>query len=274
MSKTNWASSPSQRSSVGHTNELNSIDTKGSINAYREPNTPYGGQASAKRLSTQWRNVTHVAKRKNSLQHFHGRKTYSSGKRANTYLYYSRYIEIAKLTTTDVIKHLKSLGTESLKSCSGPQYSSEMFSIFSQEYKFAHKTSSPRYPQANGAAVKTIKLLLDKNTDPYLALLSYRSTPLANGQPSYWWVDVFARHSQTNWTRDCRSYGKRRRIVTSTKGLWPLQTGGSVWIPDGSTEGTVTAMAVIFGQYSGSLRRNRRGSPRSRDRVRATATVW
>ena len=45
-------------------------------------------------------------------------------------------------------------------------------------------TSSPRFPSANSAAersVQTFKNLMKKNTDPYVALLSYRCTPLADG---------------------------------------------------------------------------------------------
>ena len=76
--------------------------------------------------------------------------------------YYSRFIEICKLSNTTsegVINQLKS--------------------IFAR-----HVTSSPRYPQANGEAeraVKTMKQLLDKSQDPYIALLSYQSTPIKLG---------------------------------------------------------------------------------------------
>lgn len=66
----------------------------------------------------------------------------------------------------------------------GPQYSATSFKEFANLYGFTHTTSSPLFPQANGAAkraVHTIKDLLNKSDDPYLAILAYRSTPLENG---------------------------------------------------------------------------------------------
>ena len=107
--------------------------------------------------------------------------------------YYSRWIEIKKLkdqTSLAVIAVLKELFAQHgipdlVVSDNGPQYSSEQFSKFAATYGFVHTTSSPHYPQANGEAeraVRTVKALLKKNSDPYLALLTYRSTPLQNGQ--------------------------------------------------------------------------------------------
>ena len=106
--------------------------------------------------------------------------------------YYSRYIELAKLsslTSSSIINHLKSIFArhgvpETVMSDNGPQYSAVVFKEFAKEYGFTHVTSSPKFPQSNGAAeraVKTVKGLLNKNEDPYLALMSYRSTPLENG---------------------------------------------------------------------------------------------
>ena len=103
--------------------------------------------------------------------------------------YYSKWIEIAKLSnlnSNNVICHLKSQFAkygipDELISDNGPQYSSLVFKEFSHNYGFVHRTSSPKYPQANGEAeraVQTIESLLKKAQDPYKALLNYRNTPL------------------------------------------------------------------------------------------------
>ena len=106
--------------------------------------------------------------------------------------YYSRYMEMSKLssrTSTLVIQHIKSIFArhgmpETFVSDNGPQFSSSTFTQFALDYGFHHQTSSPNYPQSNGEAertVQTIKSILNKTKDPYLGLLSYRATPLANG---------------------------------------------------------------------------------------------
>ena len=103
--------------------------------------------------------------------------------------YYSRYPEVTQLKTTTsvaIIEHLKAVFSrhgipETVRSDNGPQYSSLEFAQFANTYEFNHITSSPRYPQSNGQVertVKTVKQLLLKSADPYLALLSYRTTPL------------------------------------------------------------------------------------------------
>ena len=91
----------------------------------------------------------------------------------NTYLlivdYYSRWIEIAKLTgltANSVINHTKSIFArygipETVISDNGPQFSSDAYAQFAGEYGFKHSTSSPNHPQGNGEAergVQTIKI--------------------------------------------------------------------------------------------------------------------
>ena len=63
----------------------------------------------------------------------------------------------------------------------GPQYFSSKFKLFAEVYNFSHVTSSPYYPRGNGEAeraVRMLKNLLKDAKDPYLALISYRATPL------------------------------------------------------------------------------------------------
>lgn len=110
--------------------------------------------------------------------------------------YYSHYPEIALLrdtTASQVILQIKSIlarhGIPSVvRSDNGPQFNCAEFRLFAQQYGFKHVTSSPNYPQSNGLVengVKIVKLLIKKailsKSDPYLALLTYRSTPLKHG---------------------------------------------------------------------------------------------
>ncbi|KAK3727484.1 hypothetical protein QZH41_006425 [Actinostola sp. cb2023] len=109
--------------------------------------------------------------------------------------YYSRYWEVSSLhntTSTSVIEKLKQFFArhgipETLKSDNGPQYSSAEFAKFAAVWKFSHVTSSPKYPQSNGLAektVQTVKRTLEKakrdGKDPYLAMLEQRNTPVGN----------------------------------------------------------------------------------------------
>ena len=100
--------------------------------------------------------------------------------------YYSRWVEIKRLedqTAETVITMLKELFTvhgipDIVMSDNGPQFSADNYRQFAESYGFIHTTSSPRFPQSNGEverAVRTVKGLLVKNKDPYIALLTYRS---------------------------------------------------------------------------------------------------
>ena len=103
--------------------------------------------------------------------------------------YYSRYVEIQKLSTTtstSVITALKAIFSRhgiptTFVSDNGPQFDSKEMKWFAAAYGFNRVTSSPHYPKANGEAersVKSIKNLLDRSPDPYMALPSYRATPV------------------------------------------------------------------------------------------------
>ena len=97
--------------------------------------------------------------------------------------------KLSSTTSSEVIKYLKSFFSrhgvpQIVVSDNGPQYSAAVFKEFATQYSFTHTTSSPQFPQANGVAeraVHTIKDLLKKSDDHYLAILTYRSTPLENG---------------------------------------------------------------------------------------------
>ncbi|KAA8577518.1 hypothetical protein FQN60_009173 [Etheostoma spectabile] len=89
-------------------------------------------------------------------------------------------VVISQSLRPDMLKRLHEghLGMENCKE----------FQDFAKEYDFCHVTSSPLYAQSNGKAEKgvhIVKQLLKKaresDSDPCLALLSYRASPLEHG---------------------------------------------------------------------------------------------
>ena len=144
----------------------------------------------------------------------------------------------------------------------GPQYACVEFREFAQQYQFQHITSSPKHAQANGAAeraVQTVKSLLKKNSDSYLALLAYRTSPLENGLspaelfmsrrlrttlptlPGLLEPQVNSRQAVENKEqkineRSKASYDHRHRA----RPLTPLQTGDKVFVTDMKTQATIS----------------------------------
>lgn len=208
--------------------------------------------------------------------------------------YYSRYPEIeqtSSLTSSKIIESLKSVFSrhgipDVVVSDNGPQYRSAEFKSFALEYGFNHITSSPRYAQSNGEAermVQTIKNLMDRSQDIYLALLSYRNTPgptgsspaqLSMGRRLKTRLPVLPQQLKPKWPNLKRHFKedvsrKQKEKLSfdrrhATKVLEPLHAGDQVWITDTKTQGTVSSPAETPRSYvvqtpSGeTIRRNRR----------------
>lgn len=165
----------------------------------------------------------------------------------------------------------------------GPQYSAEYFKKFAKEWGFSHTTSSPRYPQANGEterAARTVKDFLSKAADPYLALMEYRATPLANGYshaellmgrklrttvpviPSVLnpgWMDLNRLKEEEKVSRE--KQGKQLNKRHRAYDLPQLHPGESVWISDTREKGTVimsaeTPRSYLVDSPKGILHRN------------------
>ena len=113
--------------------------------------------------------------------------------------YYSKFPLVRKLDnirSDTTIAHLKSLFEEhgipsKLITGNDTQFTSTLFQEFSNAYGFVHVTTSPYFPQANGfieRTVQTVKSLLQKckesGSDPHLAMLCLRGTPLDHHIPS------------------------------------------------------------------------------------------
>ena len=102
------------------------------------------------------------------------------------------YRKLTSSTSKHTIKVLKEVFAthgipDLILTDNGPQFSADSFAEFAQSYGFMHTTSSPRFPQANGEAERSVRILkeiLRKNEDPHLALLMQR-TPPANTTTSH-----------------------------------------------------------------------------------------
>ena len=108
--------------------------------------------------------------------------------------YHSKYPEIARLgrgkSAAIVIQHVKGIfarhGIPKEIIADNMPFNSAQFRAFASSWGISDiNTSSPRYAQSNGQAermVGVVKQMLRKadaaNTDPYIALLEYRTTPL------------------------------------------------------------------------------------------------
>ena len=198
-------------------------------------------------------------------------------------------MELAKLTSTTsnvVIKHLKSIFSrhdlpQVVVSDNGPQY----FTEFAKQYDFTHITSSPQFPQANGAAeraVRTVKTLLSKSNDLYMAMLAYRSTPLEDGYtPAQLLMgrqlrtlvpttqqqlkpklpngqDLRKKETQIK-QRQKQNFDLRHKASD----LKPLKKGDEIWLPDRKEKGTIvkpqgTRSYVVESENQSMYRRNRK----------------
>ena len=183
--------------------------------------------------------------------------------------YYSRYIEVAKLnhsTAEEVILHCKSIFArhgipEEVITDNGPQFIAELFSEFTRNYQFSHITGSPYHPMSNGEAkrvVGTVKSLLRKKGDPYLALLAYRVTPLQNGYSpcqlrmgrTLHYTLSTTRKAGIPFTPDNKALVAREKQLREKRKdnfdhrhrvqeLPVLTPGDMVWVPDRQEGGTI-----------------------------------
>ncbi|UYV76696.1 K02A2.6-like, partial [Cordylochernes scorpioides] len=199
------------------------------------------------------------------------------------------YPEIARLedmTSASLIVHCKSIFARhgiplEVRSDNGPQFGS-LFKEFAQDYGFTHVTSSPRYPQSNGfieSFEKIVKERIGKSKDPYLSLLAYRATPLANGfSPAELSMGRRIRttiptptkqHQPPNLknlkNQEAIQREKQKYYFDRAKGvreLPPLEVNDRVWLTDLKTSGVIISKADTPRSYMvdtprGRVRRNR-----------------
>ena len=207
--------------------------------------------------------------------------------------YDSRDVEISTvskhLNTIDTILKMKRVFSrhgipDIVFSDNGPQFDSNELHDLAADWGFQHITSSPKYLQSNGEverAVQTMKMILKKSMDEYVALLSYRNTQLHNGyspaqlsmsrklktrvpchpnelKPQLPDYELVKKKEKVYRDKMKADYDRRHRIV-QPNGPFP---GDRVWIPDLKREGMVlrydeSPRSVVIKTSKGNVRRNR-----------------
>ncbi|UYV73128.1 K02A2.6-like [Cordylochernes scorpioides] len=179
---------------------------------------------------------------------------------------------IGHVTSASVIVHCKSIFARhgirlEVRSDNGSQFGS-LFKEFVQDYGFIHVTSSPRNLQSNGfieSFVKIVKERIGKSKDPYLALLAYRATPLANGfSPAELSMGRRIRTTIPTPTTQSKEYensrgyskGKTKILLRSSKRI-----NDRVWLTDLKNPGVIISKADTPRSYMvdtpiGRVRRN------------------
>ena len=152
---------------------------------------------------------------------------------------------------------------EVLISNNGPEFDNQEFKNFSTDWQFEHRTSGPRYPQANAKvenAVKTCKGLLLKakedKRDPLLAILSWPNTP-SEGFSTSPVQRLMGRRMHTllptgrslqlnsNLKTTARSLAARKNITVQAvlQYFIPLKVGGN---PNEATWGTEMELRLLL----------------------------
>lgn len=205
--------------------------------------------------------------------------------------YYSRFFELKTLPRQDsktIEERLKSVFAthgipETLFTDNQAQMISQTAVAFSEQWGFRVVTRSPEFPQSNGlaeAGVKIAKRVLNA-PDPYLALLTYRNTPLELGySPAQLLFNRRLRTvlpvmphllaPQTPQAAEVKAADDRLKLKQKsvydkthrTHDLRPLQKGEEVYIKDRGEWGTILAPTPEPRSYNieidgRSFRRNR-----------------
>ena len=207
--------------------------------------------------------------------------------------YYSKYPWIQSPPATgskDVISALKSCFAEygipeDVISDNGSQFTSQEYQLFAASYGFKQTTSSPHYRRGLGFVeqqVQTIKKLLIKcsqdRSDPLLALLQLRTTPIDSRTPSpsellQKWklhttlpVNIMPPPNREAMRASLQAMQRFSHHDAHAKEMIDLIQRQPVWVQDPHTrtwyEGTIVSKAetprlYIVQMKSGIVRRNR-----------------